>query len=291
MRNMTKHYVDPASESASIDLITGEAAGTNCYLLVDKAFFPSIHRLPGWRERLTVSLFAGLGGADLEEVAPNLLAIDPQHDAEFVASVVRCLRGCPAVSTLHSALTLEALSAHLASFVFVEIEPEDQRFALRFADTRVLPLLVGTLDDAQRRQFLGLISEWRYAARNGTFVSLPGLVETAGSPGPLRLSEQQFALLVDGSEADAVLGQLRSREAVPPGMLPSEAHARLVRELQRATEFGLQGAPDRLTWCALALGSAEESWWQQAPIATALDKALRGEVSLAEAVQEVLDGA
>lgn len=291
MRNITTGYVDPASESAPIELITGEAVGANCYLLVDKAFLPSIHRLPGWRERPAASLFAGLGGADLEEVAPNLLAIDPQHDAEFVASVVRCLSGRPAVSAAHSALTLEALSAHLSSFVFVEIEPDDQRFALRFADTRVLPLLVGALDDAQRRQFLGPLREWRYVARNGTVASLSGLAETAGSPGPLRLNEQQFALLVDGSEADAVLGQLRSSKTVPPGMLPSVAHTRLVRELQRATESGLHGAADRLTWCALALGSAEEAWWQQAPIATAIDKARRDETSLAEAVQEVLDGA
>jgi hypothetical protein len=74
-------------------------------------------------------------------------------------------------------------------------------------------------------------------------------------------------------------------------MLPSAAHTRLGRELQRATESGLHGAADRLTWCALALGSAEETWWQQAPISTALDKVRRGEASLAEAVLEVLDGA
>lgn len=291
MPEMTDDLIDAATAAAPSALLAQGAAGDACYLLVDSAFCPALRRIPGWADRSKRSLFADVRGDDLDDVAPYLLAIDPAHDAAFVDRVVQRTSGTPAVSAVYTPLSLDALAAHLASFVFVLVEPDNQKFVLRFADTRVLPQLVGALDERQRRLFLGPLREWRYVARDGRVACLSGGGEQMGSPGPLLLSAGQFSFLVDASEPDAVLAELRSRDGIPGGLLPSIAHRRLVSELQHATRRGIVRAMDRVTWASLMLESDAEMPWESEPLAAAVKRAASGQMSLADALRESLDAA
>lgn len=290
---MTRPLIDTSVATAAADLLApcANAPGCNRHLLIDTAFVPSIRKIAGWRLRPQASLYAGLGGQDLDEIAPRLLAIDPEHDLAFVDAVLCRLDGQPALSVLHSDLTLDALARHLASYVFVSAAPDDQRFVLRFTDTRILPGLVAALGDAQRRQFVGPLRAWRYVARDGRVASLPGAADAVATPGPLRLDACQFAGLIDGSEPDAILAQLHAHGALPAVLSPAAAHARVVTELARATSAGITAAPDRMTWCAMALGSDDTLRWDLPPLAAAVERAKTGEASLADSLQEQLDAA
>jgi len=286
---MTEDLIDAADTAAPAALVAQPAAGTTCYLLVDCAFRPQIRRTAGWENRPKRSLFADVSGDDLDDVAPYLLAIDPAQDAAFVERIVRRMSGLPAVSAVHTALSLDALAAHLASFVFVLVDPDEQKFVLRFADTRVLPLLVSALDESQRQRFLGPLREWRYVARDGQVGRLPRCAEGEGARGPLLLSAGQFGFLVDASEPDAILAELRGSDRIPEGLLPSTTYRRLVSELQSATEKGILRAMDRMTWAALALTSDDEDPWDREPLAAAVRRTTSGQMTLADALQECLD--
>lgn len=225
-----------------------------------------------------------------DDVAPYLLAVDPQHDADFVTRLVQAMSGLPALSALHTTLSQDALAAHLASYVSVRIEPDEQRFLLRFADTRVLPALVAALDESQRRQFLGSISAWRHLTPDGRVATLAGPGEACGA-GPLRLSAGQFAALVEVSEPDAILGALRERGAIPAGLSPSAAYQRVADSLCRASKQGVLQPADRITWVAFALASDHDAPWEHEPLAPAVARAKAGQAPLADALQACLDGA
>lgn len=281
--------LNPSTDLAGA-LLAPPSSDEAVYLLVDCCFCPAVRRIAGWPELPQRSLFAEWANPEADAVAPHLLAIDPERDACVVERIAHALDGRPALSVLHSRLALDQLAAHLTAYVVVLVDPDEQRFLLRFADTRVLPILVGGLDDTQRRQFLGPLRAWRYVGRDGRIATLAGGGDAAAS-GPLRLSAEQFASLVDASEADAILGTLRERAALPVGVAPAVTHQRALAALRRADERGVRQPADRTTWVSLALTSDAELPWDHEPFATAVHRALTGQIPLADALQECLDAA
>ena len=79
-------------------------------------------------------------------------------------------------------------------------------FNFRFPDTRRLPAIFAALMPQQQRELMGNALSWHYMARNGAWAALPinCTGPAAGITANPRLSEAQFARLVENSEADGV---------------------------------------------------------------------------------------
>ena len=79
-------------------------------------------------------------------------------------------------------------------------------FNFSFPDTRRLPAIFAALMPQQQRELMGNAFSWHYMARNGAWVAPPinCTGPAAGITANPRLSEAQFARLVENSEADGV---------------------------------------------------------------------------------------
>ncbi len=217
------------------------------HVLVDGAFVPGLHRRIGVDRKAL--LFEGLpaSGPSTLDVSPFIVPFDPEDRA--LRAVLRKCQGWPMVSVIESPEPWPDLAARLAAWCIVEAD--GQRFNFRFADTRRLPVIVKTLERAQRGQLTGSAVSWSYIGRDGNWKTLA--LEGSGEPiatAP-RLEDARFALLVEDSRADEVLARLADHPH-RGAYRPSQAHALVSSALAPALEAGL-GDGDIVGWCGWLL--------------------------------------
>ena len=218
-------------------------------LLIDGAFVPGLHRrLPPER---TALLFETLPGCSdqVRDVSPFLTPLILGD-----AALVKVLRQCdrwPMLSSIETPETLAQLASRLAAWCIVE--SDGQRFNFRFADTRRLPGIVQALNGAQRSQFAGPVLGWSYVGREGAWRRLEFESEHVDPASDPRLSDQQFARMVDDSFADEVMAALALRGCAVRDR-PSQSYARISHAIAAARAASL---PDEevLNWC-------EWLWWR-----------------------------
>lgn len=229
------------------------------YVLIDTAFsetcitrYQKMHA-----NKHVMSLYAGTELNGLTAVSPYLvqLSSDPALRKQSLATLLRLTNGKPMISVLLSALDLESLKAHFSAFLQAETE-DGQRFVLRFADTRILPVLIATLDQEPLAYLLSPIAHWLTIDRMGKLnrlLPLNGeLHDTRVTPpfSVLPLSDNQFSTLLDAAEPDAIIQHLQliapeHCSTFAPGCL----HRFVDEQLQYATRFGVTGTPDRVAYC------------------------------------------
>jgi hypothetical protein len=209
-------------------------AAHHMYLLIDGAFVPGIHRrFVQDRKALLFEALPGCGD-ETRDVSPFLVPFVPD-DAQFARTLRRCERW-PMVSLIETTESLPELAARLAAWCVVEAD--GQRFNLRFPDTRRLPLMYQTFDKVQRAQFAGPAARWSYIARNGKWceLTIEGAVqEIASNPS---LTDQQFAALVEDSQADETMANL-AVWGYAVYERPSESHARISSAIATAKAANL----------------------------------------------------
>ena len=109
----------------------------------------------------------------------------------------------------------------------------------------------------QQRELAGNALSWHYIARNGAWAALPinCTGPAAGITANPRLSEAQFARLIEDSEADELWVRLQYGGDTWDG-LPSERHDLLKEAVQVARQHNLDDIAT-LTWCAklMAMGA------------------------------------
>ncbi|WP_313031876.1 DUF4123 domain-containing protein [Massilia alkalitolerans] len=223
-------------------------AGHALHVLIDGAFVPGLHRrIAASRKALLFEGLPGSGPGTLD-VSPFIVPFDPEDRA--LRAVLRKCQGWPMVSVIESPEPWLDCAARLAAWCIVEAD--GQRFNFRFADTRRLPVIVMTLERAQRGQFTGSAVSWSYIGRDGNWKTLA--LEGSGEPiatAP-RLDDARFAPLVEDSRADEVLARLADcphRGAY----CPSQAHALISAALAPALEAGLSDG-DIVGWSGWLLG-------------------------------------
>jgi hypothetical protein len=198
----------------SLDAMANDAtAPESIYLLIDGAFVPAIHRqftmaLPS-EERLYF-MFDGLPGFESKsrDVSPFLLRCDPDNAA--LKEVLSQCSGWPMVSAIRTAGSIKDLAERLASWCIVQAD--EFNFNFRFPDTRRLPDVVAVLEKQQLTEMLGCATRWSYIDRRGQWVHLA--MEGSAQPAALTpsLSKEQFAALIERSEADVMLARIKQIE-------------------------------------------------------------------------------
>lgn len=182
------------------------------YLLIDGVFVPGLHRRIGTVMPSTDApslLFEALPGCSdgTREVSPFLVRYQPSNSR--LRTLLEKCSGWPMICAIETPESQAELTERLAAWCVVEVD--DQRFNLRFPDTRRLPAIFGALSSEQRAAFAGPATGWSYIDRSGKWQELA----MPGTPCAIvdrpRLDHQQFAKLVDDSEADEVISILVHR--------------------------------------------------------------------------------
>ncbi len=222
-------------------------AGHALHVLIDGAFVPGLHRSIAIGRK--VLLFEGLpaSGPDTLDVSPFVLPFDPGDRA--LGAVLRQCQGWPMVSVIETPEPWPDLAARLAAWCIVEAD--GQRFNFRFADTRRLPAILKTLDDAQRGEFAGTASSWSYIGRDGNWHTL-ALDRTGGAIArDPQLDDAQFAALVEDSRVDEVLVRLAGHPN-RGAYRSSQAHALISSALVPTLEAGMDDI-ELVDWCGWLL--------------------------------------
>ena len=257
-------------------------APVHLFALVDGAFDEGIiterqriaQRLP------RQSLYANTRLESLGAAAPHLLTT-PAAAAEQLswlqALFARCA-GKPMLSVIATKLDAAALQAHLRPYVIAKT-PDSMEWPVRWADTRVLPALMHTIDAAHRTHLLSPMHFWWAPGRDGALLSWQGAGVLAPSPAGfelLPLSDEAFVSLVDAAEADAVLANLEDHQ---PDLLrplsPAQCHALVEKHLAIASRHGVEAARARQHFSALSLALAD-GFTQHPAMAALLHSTSRG---------------
>jgi hypothetical protein len=220
------------------------------YLLIDGVFVPGLHRriqavMP--LNDAPMLLFEGLPGCSdsTRDVSPFLVRYQASNSR--LRTLLEKCSGWPMICAIETSESQAELTERLAAWCVVEVD--DQRFNFRFPDTRRLPAIFGALSDEQRATLAGPATRWSYIARSGKWEELA----VTGTPGAIadrpRLDDQQFAKLVNDSEADEVISILAYR-GFKAG-LHSQEYATVSLAL-RVSRTAVVDAVSKVAWC--------ESW-------------------------------
>lgn len=259
------YAVDPLS-SGTVARFTKEWSawlkqhpGLRSYALIDAGFDEQgVAQYVARHDGEAVSLYARTDMAEeLASVGPWLLALsdDPGMLAEQVRELAQLRGARPMLSFWGGYRSLEAMRSHFRSFLHVELQ-DGLRFLFRFADTRVIEVLVKVLKPEQEQSLWPRdLAAWVPSRVDGNSVEqLPGGdASQSALSGPLLIDARQFAALVDASEPDAIIHNLTQ---VSPnrfdGVRPSRVYEFVAEQLARARAHGVHDAPNLETYCLTA---------------------------------------
>ena len=254
--------IDPYDENC-LDLMYSRVrsleAGINLYLLIDGVFIPGLYRKVSSAigEESVRLLFETLPScsAAVRDVSPFLVKIDAAAWTD-VEDLLRYCDGFPMTGAIETRETLVELTARLAGWCIVYAG--NQRFNLRFPDTRRLASIHGALAQKQREQLTGPATRWSYIGRSGNWSDLT--ISASDTP-PVRTSpiftETQFSLMLNDSEADEILAVLAVQDRLP-NCRPSQLYATATQALRLVEKASLTDE-QRKAWCELCLGQAEST--------------------------------
>lgn len=255
---------NPAQAEALHSLVQGQAPsdGAGLWALVDTAVLDR-HELDRLARALGWTLFNALAGSPLEVYgshAPVWIELSPPSSTT-VQDLTRLLAldaAAPALSlvrTQHGLDALRSLSAYLSR---ARIDG-DMLTHCRFADTRVLPVLLKTLAASQQHRVAHAVQSWGWIDQLGQGMQWHAaqqdttVLHVDGSEF-LELDASQFAAMLDASEPDTMFALLCDNT---PELVPAEGRGDfrelLAAVLGRADQRQLTAANDRLQFIVLSL--------------------------------------
>lgn len=183
---------------------------------------------------------------DLSEASPYLIPLDP-HSPSLLSSLRGLLAHCsgrPMLSFIASRAVAQKLCDSWQNCLWATLDNETP-YLLRFADTRVLPVLAQFLAPASWERLTDGVQRWHIVDRAGSLQSMP--CGTGASPvsGRIQLSQAELGALLDATLPDTVIDVVHQNM---PDLLhqqrPSALHrrARLICDL--ATKHDVDALPD-----------------------------------------------
>lgn len=257
--------------------------GSACYLLVDPALldtdrFYTLVRRRGWicHNTLSTSSLAAFG-----ELAPQLLQFNggELQIRSAVDELLRVADDAPALSWLVCRGWLAELRALLAYLAKVKTHERKAAIHCRFADTRVLPVLLSVLSPVQRSRVSQAIQHWGWFDRTGAIAGwsesvADATVEEDGRDDHLHLNLEQFHAMQRAGEADAMFTILLDKTSeLVPASGRGRFHAELERYLANASRLKVSGAEDRLQFLVMSLTCGERFYAHPALVDTWADVA------------------
>jgi hypothetical protein len=193
----------------------------------------------------------------LRDAGPALLALPRDQTArdKLLTRLLRLCHGKPMLSFICSKLSASALCEQWQS-CFYPVCEDEQRFLLRFADTRISPVLAQALSASNWARFAAPLSQWCVIDRQGALASLtlpnekPASVAT--NTEPLSLTMTEIESFLSHTQTDAVIAFLNEHYS---DLLPQQNKAALYVQIAAvcalAARHTLESFPD-LTSLALA---------------------------------------
>lgn len=294
--------VDPLPVTAVAELLSvwnqakEQLPDANLYALIDTAFDETAcaNYLAGRADGDRLSLYEGLMLEELGTISPWLVRLDSASRETLTQELeaLRVLRGNrPMLSFVASALNLPALQRHFKPFVQVVIQ-DDLPLFMRFADTRIIDPLFEVFTAAQKAAFvpsdMGL---WFPRRLSG---SVGGVLPKAFRPDAtafkqLHLDGRQFGQLIDAGDADLIVMALTTTDPLRfAEARPSDVHAFMTQQIERARAHGLSDKPNLEIYCAAAWATGPE-FDRHPEFAYAIQCASRAPGQLAALLDEVSD--
>lgn len=222
------------------------------FALLDCAFIDHMHAAILKRRLPSRSLFdlSSSPSRELQAVSPTLIPLTTETAPQW-RDVLRLTDGWPMLSLIVTPESLDELALRLSPWCIVNAD--GQPFVFRFPDTRRLPAIVDVLTPAQHGAFFGPAIAWHYRTRSAHWEELPLPTTPLAAAEHVKLNAQQYAELLNESEADAIMAHLNVKN--PATMLhydAANAHQLITQALKRADRYGITDN-DRIQWCNLYL--------------------------------------
>jgi hypothetical protein len=202
----------------------------------------------------------------LKEHLPYICPLEAPPALQAIEDLFAKARGCPMLSFIAAPVDAAVLAGGLQRLLIARTE-DDTRWPLRFADTRVLPILLDELNAPQGdgARLLAEVAAWWWPGRDGTLggrsfaFRTPGVASSDEDASELAVDEAQFARMMNAAQPDAIIAQLH--QACPDilnGRLPHENHAHVRAALDLLPPRGFDGAGLQLRWAAIGLGFGQD---------------------------------
>jgi hypothetical protein len=238
----------------------------------DEQFFKSYPRSRWPRQ----SLYANTSLQSLGIAAPQLTTFNgqPAGLTKWLENLFSNCSGKPMLSIIASAIDAESLQQHLHPYLVCRTE-DTVEWPVRWGDTRILPGLLDSLSEVQRKQMFSPIHSWWTANREGGELKWVG----GGDKCPVSsefdkwpMAESNFVALVDLSEPDAILSGIHTNQAdLLQDHNPVHAHWAVSRCLKVATAHNIEAAHARQHFSVLAL-MFPDSFTEHPAMAEALNR-------------------
>jgi hypothetical protein len=235
---------------------TDTPINSSLYLLIDAAQYPGVWRILQYRFRRLpwLSLFEDTSDADIVKSGPVLVHVET-NQTKTLAWFLDHTQEIYGLSWILSPLSLVELRGHLNSLMQVEAA-DGSEYAMRFYDTRILPVWYEVLNYEQKLHAFGPVVSWSFLNREGMECTLKGKgQDTAHMPRTLRLNHVQERAMLDAALPDLVIRQLEnSRNADLAAMPHYERYGFIAEQVDKArSQYHIDSLPEITLFCMLAL--------------------------------------
>jgi len=235
----------------------------DCALVPKSSFLPiASHR--GWR------VIQGYSGSDLAafgDAGVFLIQLDADADIRFqqISQLLRIGNPAPGVTWLKSHAMEHDLKKLCAYLGMANVKERKQPVHCRFADARVLPMLLAQLTAEQSQRVAQAVEQWIWVDRGRATSqwTAPDSVGGIQQPDPmpnLHLSVAQFRAMREAGEVDGIFTLLweQTPSLVPRPDVRGDFHDHLVRILETASAFNVHDLKSRLQFAVLSLSCGDD---------------------------------
>jgi len=223
----------------------------NWLAIIDSAFDHGGKALSWFSEVLPVYHEGRLSA--LREVSPILVGLSVNDEQALERECRRLLHHCkgrPMLGFIQSEKRLPAIRQGWQSVLEVETS-DSQLFLLRFADTRITPVIANLLQGNAWPRLCDGVDQWLCFDREGELQSLPlASLRAAGCDDDqetVRIDDKTLARILNAGRADALANLLYENF---PEVLPADQGALVYRRLQATSELaeerGIESTADQM---------------------------------------------
>ncbi|HEY8100599.1 MAG TPA: DUF4123 domain-containing protein [Burkholderiaceae bacterium] len=230
------------------------------YLLIDAAQYPGVWRILQYRFRRLpwLSLFEDTSDEEIVRSGPILIQVDA-NQTKTLAWFLDHTQDIYGLSWILSPLSLVDLRGHLSGLMQVQAA-DGSECAMRFFDTRILPVWYDVLNFEQKLHAFGPVITWSFLNRDGMECTLKGKGNPiAPASKTLNLSHAQEDALLNATLPDVVIRQLEQSAAAELAALPVyQRYGFITDQINKArTQYRIHSLPEIILFCTLALSIGE----------------------------------
>lgn len=215
--------------------------------LIDAAFdYPGNDAAPYRSQGQGINCYAIQACQGLEKAAPWLLPLGwNEPDQAQLRTLIRHCTGRPMLSVIASDHPPQALKEQWKNLHWAT-DADGQRMLLRFADTRVLPVLPQVLTPEQWAAWTAPLAQWWTIDRSGKPASCPLAARDVAPCSEIALTQAQLNQLLQAAEPDAVIQLLKEKmsDIVPKDLLKSRLHDMIAASCALAQAHGIDNFSD-----------------------------------------------